>query len=121
MTKVLNAAQIKAYHDDGFLTPFDLYSEQEAARLSTKFEALESTIGDEPQECLVERFPNLKFTFDTGIRSIIAVSVRLEDEFIGAMLLASVRSLAYTGEDLDMVYHVSTIIGERIAAMKNVV
>ena len=78
-------------------------------------------IGDEPQECLVERFPNLKLTFDTGIRSIIAVAVRLEDEFIGAMVLASVRSLAYTGEDLDMVYHVSTIIGERIAAMKNIV
>ena len=50
MTKVLSAAQIKAYHDDGFLMPFDLYSEHEAAQLSTKFEALEAAIGDEPQE-----------------------------------------------------------------------
>ena len=50
MAKVLSAAQIKAYHDDGFLTPFDLYSAHEAAQLSANFEALEAAISGEPQE-----------------------------------------------------------------------
>jgi len=48
--KALTEAEIKAYHRDGFLTPFTVYEPDEAAGLATKFHELEDAIGDEPQE-----------------------------------------------------------------------
>jgi len=50
MPKALSQQQIDAYHDDGFLFPFDLYSEEEAGELSRRFQALEEEIGHDPQE-----------------------------------------------------------------------
>lgn len=50
MGKALSEADIKAYRDNGFLTPFDVYSAEEAAGLHAKFVALANAIGDEPQE-----------------------------------------------------------------------
>lgn len=50
MPKALTTTEIKSFHDDGFLTPFDVYSEADAATLGAKFAALEAAIGDEPQE-----------------------------------------------------------------------
>lgn len=76
-------------------------------------------IGGKTQQCILTRFPGLQLTFDTGIRSIMAVSVRSKDKLIGGIILASIRSLAYTAEDLDIVYRISTIVGESIAAMEN--
>ena len=50
MGNALSEAEVDAFERDGFLTPFDLYDEAQAAVLHTKFEALEAAIGDEPQE-----------------------------------------------------------------------
>ncbi len=50
MGKALSQKQIDAYNDDGFLFPFDLYSEDEAGELSRQFQALEEEIGHDPQE-----------------------------------------------------------------------
>jgi non-heme Fe2+,alpha-ketoglutarate-dependent halogenase len=50
MGKALSQKQIDAYNDDGFLFPFDLYSEDEAGELSRRFQALEKEIGHDPQE-----------------------------------------------------------------------
>ncbi|HEY5646539.1 MAG TPA: phytanoyl-CoA dioxygenase family protein [Pseudomonadales bacterium] len=41
MGKKLTAAQIEAYHRDGFLSPVDIYSEDEAARLRGRLEDAE--------------------------------------------------------------------------------
>lgn len=76
-------------------------------------------IGAEPQKCILTRFPGLQLTFDTGIRSVMAVPVRSKGELIGAIVLASIRSLAYTTEDIDVIYRVSTTVGESIAAIKS--
>ena len=50
MPKILSQDQISAYREYGFLFPFNVYEPDQAAKLQMRFEALEKTIGDEPQE-----------------------------------------------------------------------
>ncbi len=50
MPKVLTDAQVARYHDDGFLFPFTVCSPAEAAAMHAKFNAMEETLGEEPQE-----------------------------------------------------------------------
>ena len=50
MGQVLSETDIKAFRDDGFLTPFDVYSEDDAAVLGAKYAALEDAIGEAPPE-----------------------------------------------------------------------
>lgn len=42
MSKLLTASQIEAYHRDGFLSPIDIFSEDEAAELRAELEAAEA-------------------------------------------------------------------------------
>lgn len=48
MGRALSETEIKAFRDDGFLTPFDVYSEDDAAVLGAKYAALEDAIGEAP-------------------------------------------------------------------------
>jgi len=50
MPKVLTEDQIARFDADGFLFPFDVCSEAEAAALYRKFEQMEETLGEEPQQ-----------------------------------------------------------------------
>ena len=58
-------------------------------------------IGDEPPERLAERFPRLQSTLDTGIRSMLTVTLESEGKTVAALVLASIRPSAYTNDDLD--------------------
>ncbi|MBK19705.1 MAG: hypothetical protein CMM52_12805 [Rhodospirillaceae bacterium] len=49
MPKALSEQQVQQFHDDGFLFPYDVYTEEEAAGLWQKFNALEEQLGEEPQ------------------------------------------------------------------------
>ena len=42
MNKVLTPSQIDAYHRDGFLSPIDVFTEDEAAELRAELEAAEA-------------------------------------------------------------------------------
>ena len=50
MPKALTDDQVAYYNDNGFLSPYDVCSEAEAAAMYAKFEAIEETLGEEPQE-----------------------------------------------------------------------
>lgn len=50
MPNVLTQEQIDCYNDNGFLFPFDLYTEEEAAGFHKKFVEMEKHLGHEPQE-----------------------------------------------------------------------
>ncbi len=50
MPKVLTEDQIARYENDGFLFPYDVCSEAEAAAMHRKFEQMEETLGEEPQQ-----------------------------------------------------------------------
>jgi len=50
MPKALTREEVAQYHDQGFLCPYDVCSEEEAAAMYAKFAAMEETLGEEPQE-----------------------------------------------------------------------
>lgn len=50
MPKALSDTQVTAYHTDGFLFPYEVYSAAEAEALHTKYQALEAACGHEPQD-----------------------------------------------------------------------
>lgn len=50
MGKALSEPDIAGYHRDGFLTPFNVYGENQASALRARFEDLESAISGEAQD-----------------------------------------------------------------------
>ena len=74
-------------------------------------------LGDEPVEALVERFPRLKSTLDTGIRSMLTVALEHEGNPSAALVLASTQPSAYTAQHLDLVRRVGAAIADRIMAL----
>lgn len=50
MTKILSSEQVENYNSNGFLCPFDLCSTEQAAALHARFDAMEKTLGEEPQK-----------------------------------------------------------------------
>ena len=78
-------------------------------------------IGSESKSVLIQRFPGLKLTFETGIECVLAAAVKSKCKFVGAIVLGSVQSLAYNKVDMDLINHVGLILGERIAKMGNAV
>jgi len=49
MAKALDEQQVQQFKDDGFLFPYSLYTQDEAAALWKKFNTLEEELGEEPQ------------------------------------------------------------------------
>ncbi len=49
MPKVLTDQQIRDYEENGFLFPFTLYSPEQTEALYDKYEDMETTLGEEPQ------------------------------------------------------------------------
>ena len=76
-------------------------------------------IGDEPPARLAEHFPRLQSTLDTGIRSMLTVTLESECETVAALVLASTCQSAYTNDDLEMVRGVGAAIVDRIVALRN--
>ena len=74
-------------------------------------------IGGEPVEALVERFPRLESTLDTGIRSMLTVALEHEGMYSAALVLASAQPSAYSAQDLGMVRRVGEAIVGRIMAL----
>ena len=74
-------------------------------------------IGGEPVEALGERFPRLRSTLDTGIRSMLTVALEYEGSIAVALVLASTRPSAYTAQDLEMVRSVGEAVVGRIMAL----
>ena len=60
-------------------------------------------IGDEPPEKLIEHFPRLKSTLDTGIRSMLAAPLETDNKVVAAIVLCSTKTSAYASEDLKTV------------------
>ena len=50
MPKLLTELQIARFRDDGFLFPVNICSAEEAAAMHGKIQAMEETLGEEPQE-----------------------------------------------------------------------
>lgn len=73
-------------------------------------------IGGEPVEALAERFPRLRSTLDTGIRSMLTVDLEHGGKPAAALVLASTRTSAYTAQDLTLVQRVGEAIIGRIMA-----
>lgn len=67
-------------------------------------------IGGEPVEAIVERFPRLRSTLDTGIRSMLTVALEHEGNPVAALVLASTRPTAYTARDLELVRRVGEAV-----------
>ena len=76
-------------------------------------------IGGQPVEALVERFPGLRSTLDTGICSMLTVALDHHGKPSAALVLASTRPSAYTPQDLALVRHVGKAIIDRIHACKS--
>ena len=74
-------------------------------------------IGDEPVEALVARFPRLKSTLDTGIRSMLTVALEHEGRAAAALVLASTEPSAYTARDLELVRRVGVAIVGRVMGL----
>ena len=74
-------------------------------------------IGGEPVEVLVERFPRLESTLDTGIRSMLTVALEHEGKSSAALVLASTRPSAYTARDLELARRVGEAIVGRVMAL----
>ena len=74
-------------------------------------------IGGEPVKVLVERFPRLKSTLDTGIRSMLTVALEHEGIPSMALVLASTKPSAYTAQDLEVVRMVGEAIVGRVMAL----
>ena len=75
-------------------------------------------IGGEPVEALVDRFPRLQSTLDTGIRSMLTVVLEHDGKFSAALVLASTRPSAYTERDMELVRQVGAAIADRIMALR---
>ena len=75
-------------------------------------------IGDEPVEALVERFPRLRSTLDTGIRSMLTVAIEHEGRASAALVLASTKPSAYTAQDLELVRRVGEAIVGRVMGLR---
>ena len=67
-----------------------------------------------PVEALVERFPRLKSTLDTGVRSMLTVALEHEGTYSAALVLASTQPSAYTACDLELVRRVGEAIVGRV-------
>ena len=76
-------------------------------------------IGDEPPGQLLERFPRLQSTLETGIRSMIAVTLKSNGKVEAALVLASTLRSAYTAVDLVMVRCIGAAIVDRIVALRD--
>ena len=74
-------------------------------------------IGDEPVEALVERFPRLRSTLDTGIRSMLTVAIEHEGRASAALVLASTQPSAYTARDLELVRRVGEAVVGGVMAL----
>ena len=74
-------------------------------------------IGGEPVEVLVERFPRLESTLDTGIRSMLTVALEHDGKASAALVLASTQPSAYTAQDLKLARRVGEAIIGRIMAL----
>ena len=70
-----------------------------------------------PVEALVERFPRLESTLDTGIRSMLTVALEHEGKSSAALVLASTRPSAYTARDLELVRQVGAAIVGGVMAL----
>ncbi len=77
-------------------------------------------IGGDPPERLAERFPRLRSTLDTGIRSMLATAIECEGRAAAALVLASTRPSAYTAEDLRLAREAGEVIRERVMALRYV-
>ena len=67
-------------------------------------------IGGEPVEALVERFPRLESTLDTGIRSMLTVALEHDGKASAALVLASTQPSAYSAQDLELALRVGEAI-----------
>ena len=67
-------------------------------------------IGGEPVEALVERFPRLESTLDTGIRSMLTVALEHDGRASAALVLASTQRAAYSAQDLELARRVGEAI-----------
>ena len=74
-------------------------------------------IGGEPVEALVERFPRLESTLDTGIRSMLTVALEHDGKASAALVLASTQPSAYSAQDLELARRVGEAIIGRIMAL----
>ena len=74
-------------------------------------------IGGEPVEALVERFPRLRPTLDTGIRSMLTVALEYEGSPCAALVLASTQPSAYTEQDMELVRRVGEAIVGRVMGL----
>lgn len=75
-------------------------------------------IGGEPVEAIVERFPRLRSTLDTGIRSMLTVALEHEGKASAALVLASTQASAYAAQDLELVRRVGEAIIGRVMALE---
>ena len=71
-----------------------------------------------PVEALVERFPRLKSTLDTGIRSMLTVALEHEGMYSAALVLASAQPSAYSAQDLELVRRVGAAIVGRVKELE---
>lgn len=71
-----------------------------------------------PVETLLERFPGLKSTLDTGIRSMLTVALEHEGIYSAALVLASTQPSAYTAGDLELVRRVGEAIVGRVKELE---
>lgn len=74
-------------------------------------------IGGEPVEAIADRFPRLRSTLDTGIRSMLTVVLEYEGNPVAALVLASTGPSAYTARDLELLRRVGEAIAGRIMAL----
>ena len=70
-----------------------------------------------PVEALVERFPRLESTLDTGIRSMLTVALEHDGRASAALVLASTQPSAYTAQDLKLARRVGEAIIGRIMTL----
>ena len=75
-------------------------------------------IGGEPVEALLERFPRLRSTLDTGIRSMLTVALEHDGSFAVALVLASTQPSAYAVRDLELVRRVGEAVVGRIILLE---
>ncbi len=75
-------------------------------------------IGGEPVEALLERFPRLRSTLDTGIRSMLTVVLEHEGNPSAALVLASTQPSAYVARDLALVRSVGEAVVGRVMELE---
>ena len=75
-------------------------------------------IGGEPVESIVERFPRLRSTLDTGVRSMLTAALEHEGSFAVALVLASTQPSAYAARDLELVRRVGEAVVGRVMELR---